>query len=169
MKKASIVAFVGLALAAHAVAEPLVEGRVRLASGEAVVAAQVMVFDLTNLQRGPLARATTDAAGYFALPLASLGGSALPQGFALGQNYPNPFNPSTMIPFQLPTATRVRLDVFNVLGQHIATLVNEERQAGFHAAQWDATDAAGTGGSGGGIYLPAARRRGGVDAEDGTH
>ena len=47
---------------------------------------------MTDLQRGAIARATTDAAGYFALPLAALGGSVLPHGFALGQNYPNPFN-----------------------------------------------------------------------------
>ena len=64
MQKASIVAFVGLVLASHAVTEPLVEGRVRLASGEAAAAAQVMVFDLTNLQRGPVAQATTDADGH---------------------------------------------------------------------------------------------------------
>ena len=143
MQKASIVAFVGLVLAAHLVAEPLVEGRVRLSSGEAAVAAQVMVFDLTAIQRGPVAQATTDADGHFALPLASLGGQVVPQGFALGQNYPNPFNPSTIIPYQLPTAAPVRLEVFNVLGQRVATLVNEERPAGFHAARWDATDAAG--------------------------
>ena len=143
MQKASIVAFVGLVLAAHLVAEPLVEGRVRLSSGEAAVAAQVMVFDLTAIQHGPVAQATTDADGHFALPLASLGGQVVPQGFALGQNYPNPFNPSTIIPYQLPTAAPVRLEVFNVLGQRVATLVNEERPAGFHAARWDATDAAG--------------------------
>ena len=143
MQKASIVAFVGLVLASPLVAEPLVEGRVRLSSGEAVAAAQVMVFDLTALQRGPVAQVTTDADGFFALPLASLGGPVVPQGFALGQNYPNPFNPSTIIPYQLPTAAHVRLEVFNVLGQRVATLVNEERPAGFHAARWDATDAAG--------------------------
>ena len=143
MQKASIVAFVGLVLASPLVAEPLVEGRVRLSSGEAVAAAQVMVFDLTALQRGPVAQVTTDADGLFALPLASLGGPVVPQGFALGQNYPNPFNPSTIIPYQLPTAAHVRLEVFNVLGQRVATLVNEERPAGFHAARWDATDAAG--------------------------
>ena len=143
MQKASIVAFVGLVLAAHLVAEPLVEGRVRLSSGEAVAAAQVMVFDLTALQRGPVAQVTTDADGHFALPLASLGGPVVPQGFALGQNYPNPFNPSTIIPYQLPTAAHVQLEIFNVLGQRVAVLVNEERPAGFHAARWDATDAAG--------------------------
>lgn len=140
MQKVSIAAFVGLVLAAYGSAEPLVEGRVRLASGEAAAAAQVMVFDLTDLRHGPVAQATTDAAGYFALPL---GGQALPQGFALGQNYPNPFNPSTVIPYQLPAAGYVRLEVFNVLGQRMATLVNGERPAGVHTAMWDATDAAG--------------------------
>ena len=135
------VVLVGLALASPVVAEPLVEGRVRLASGEPAAIAQVLLFDLTALQRGPVARATTDAEGYFAL--ASLGGPALPQGFALGQNYPNPFNPSTIIPYQVPTAARVRLEVFNVLGQRVATLVDAERPAGFHAAAWDATNAAG--------------------------
>ena len=142
MQRASIVVFVGLVLVPHLVAEPLVEGRVRLSSGEAALAAQVMVFDLTALQRGPVAQATTDADGHFALPLASLGGHARPQGFALGQNYPNPFNPSTVIPYQLLTAAHVRLEVFNVLGQRIETLVNEERPAGIHTAVWDATDAA---------------------------
>ena len=143
MKKASIVAFVGLVLATYGGTEPLVEGRVLLSSGEAAVAAQVMVFDLANLQRGPVAQATTDADGQFALPLASLDGQALPQGFALGQNYPNPFNPSTVIPYQLPTAAHVRLEVFNMLGQRIETLVDGERPAGIHTAVWDATDAAG--------------------------
>ena len=141
MMQTSVAVLVGLALSVPAVAEPLVEGRVRLASGQSAVAAQVLLFDLTELRRGPVARATTDAEGYFAL--ASLGGPALPQGFALGQNYPNPFNPSTIIPYQLPTAAPVRLEVFNVLGQRVATLVDEERPAGFHAVAWDATNAAG--------------------------
>ena len=141
MMQTSVAVLVGLALSAPAVAEPLVKGWVRLSSGQSAAAAQVLLFDLTDLQRGPVARATTDAAGYFAL--ASLGGPARPQGFALGQNYPNPFNPSTIIPYQLPTAAQVRLEVFNVLGQRVATLVDEERPAGFHAAAWDATDAAG--------------------------
>ena len=85
----------GLIVSAPLVAESLVEGWVRQSSGEPVEAAQVLVFDWTDLQRGPVAQATTDAAGYFALP--SLGGSVLPQAWTLGQNYPNPFNPSTII------------------------------------------------------------------------
>ncbi len=140
-----IVFLMGLMLPvqAHTAQPSTVSGQVRLANGRPVAGAQVTLFDLADLHQGAVARAMTDESGYFAVPLASLGGPALPQGFALGQNYPNPFNPSTVIPYQLPMATHVRLDVFNVLGQHIATLVDAERQAGFHAAKWDATDAAG--------------------------
>ena len=118
-----------------------VSGQVRLSGGLPVAGAQVMLFDLTDLQRGPVAQATTAEDGQFAL--VALGGSGLPQRFALGQNYPNPFNPSTIIPYQLPTAVQVRLEIFNLLGQRIATLIDEERPAGFHTAQWDATNAAG--------------------------
>ena len=146
--QAVIAVVVGLMLSAPVVAEPLVEGWVRRSSGEPVEAAQVLVFDWTNLQRGAVAQATTDHSGYFALPLSALGGSALPQAWTLGQNYPNPFNPSTLIPYHVPTAAPVRLEVFNVLGQRVATLVNEERPAGVHTAAWDATDAVGRVGAG---------------------
>ena len=124
-------------------AEPLLEGRVRLESGQPVADAQVQLFDLTNLRQGAIARAMTDGTGYFALPLATPTGRALPARFALGPNYPNPFNPSTIIPYQLPTTMHVRLEVFNILGQHIATLVDGERSGGFHTVGWDATNVAG--------------------------
>ena len=115
----------------------------RLDSGEPVADAQVQLFDLTNLRQGAIARAMTDGTGYFALPLAALTGRALPARFALGPNYPNPFNPSTIIPYQLAASSQVRLEVFNLLGQRIATLVDEERAAGFHTATWHATDGSG--------------------------
>ena len=141
-----------LSVQANTAQQSTVAGQVRLADGRPVVGAQVTLFDLADLHRGAVARAMTDESGYFALPLAALGGPVLPQGFALGANYPNPFNPSTVIPYQLPTATHVRLDVFNVLGQHVATLVDAEQQAGFHAAKWDATNAAGQA-MAAGVYL----------------
>ena len=138
---------------------PTVSGQVRLADGSPVTGAQVLLFDVSDLQRGALVRATTDADGQFALPLVGfdrlspqLGGRGLPHGFALGQNYPNPFNPSTVIPYQLPTAALVRLEVFNVLGQRVATLVDGERPAGAHTAVWMATDEAGQAVSAG-VYI----------------
>jgi hypothetical protein len=71
------------------------------------------------------------------------GGLAVPQAYALGQNYPNPFNPSTRISFSLPGTGTVTLNVFNLLGQQIATLVNGLMTAGTHETVWDGRDAAG--------------------------
>ena len=151
--KSLIGSFIGLVLSVSVGAEPLLEGRVRLSSGQPAAGVQVRLFDLTDLRRS--VGATTDAAGHFALPLQTFSmarGAALPTDFALGQNYPNPFNPSTIIPYQLPAAGHVRLDVFNMLGQRLATLVDAERSAGAHTAQWDGTDAAGRA-VGAGVYI----------------
>ena len=134
-------------------AEPLLEGRVRLSSGQPAVGVQVRLFDLTDLRR--FVGTTTDEAGHFALPLQAFStarGTALPTGFVLGQNYPNPFNPSTVIPYEIPASAHVRLEVFNLLGQRLATLVDGVRSAGTHTAQWDGTDAAGRA-VGAGVYI----------------
>jgi hypothetical protein len=63
--------------------------------------------------------------------------SVSPATFALSQNYPNPFNPSTMITYQIPTDGMVRMDIYNILGKTLATLVNEEKPAGKFAVTFD--------------------------------
>ena len=68
----------------------------------------------------------------------------IPDEFALGQNFPNPFNPVTSIQFALPTDAIVQLEVYNMLGQRIATLIDGEyHNAGTYQAMWDARDDAG--------------------------
>ena len=61
----------------------------------------------------------------------------LANDFRLGQNYPNPFNPSTTIKFNLPRTTEVTLEVFNNLGQKVATLVNGQLNAGDHEVEFE--------------------------------
>jgi hypothetical protein len=60
-----------------------------------------------------------------------------PAQFRLNQNHPNPFNPSTTISYILPNRTNVELKIFNVLGQHIKTLVNEEQNRGQKKVIWN--------------------------------
>ena len=64
--------------------------------------------------------------------------SLIPREFGLNQNYPNPFNPSTTIEFALPKQATVELAVYNLLGQRIAVLVNEDLQAGYYQTSFDA-------------------------------
>jgi|GEM_PF-2830465 len=67
----------------------------------------------------------------------------LPTKYELYQNLPNPFNPQTLIKYDLPQAANVRLEVFNILGQKVNTLVDRYEAAGPKSALWDGTDAKG--------------------------
>ncbi len=69
--------------------------------------------------------------------------SPMPTEYRLLQNFPNPFNPETTIGFTLPEASRVRLDIYNISGRLVRTLVAEEMPAGYHAVTWNARDDAG--------------------------
>lgn len=65
-----------------------------------------------------------------------------PTSFALYDNYPNPFNSSTHVTFALPEPCHVVIRVFDVLGQEMAVLVSENKEAGVHVVGWNAEGAA---------------------------
>ncbi len=65
---------------------------------------------------------------------------SVPKEYFLQQNYPNPFNPSTVIKFGLPEAGNVKLEVFNLLGQNVAEILNAELSAGIHEVSFDASN-----------------------------
>jgi hypothetical protein len=67
-------------------------------------------------------------------------GGEIPAKFFVGQNYPNPFNPSTTIEYGLPAAGHVTVKVFNLLGKEVANLLNQQRVAGVHTLQVDASN-----------------------------
>ena len=71
----------------------------------------------------------------------------IPTEFSLSQNYPNPFNPVTNIKFGMPKAGHVKIVIYNVLGQKVATLVDGFKPAGFHIIKFNASRLAS------GIYL----------------
>ena len=66
-----------------------------------------------------------------------------PEAFFLGQNYPNPFNPSTIIPYSLTDASQITLDIYNVQGKRIRSLVQGFQQAGNYQVRWDSQNEAG--------------------------
>lgn len=62
----------------------------------------------------------------------------IPDRYELLQNYPNPFNPTTTITYSIPKTVNVKIEVFNVLGEKVATLINSEQTPGTHSIQWSA-------------------------------
>jgi hypothetical protein len=64
----------------------------------------------------------------------------LPKVFALHNNYPNPFNPITNISYDIPELSNVRIEIFNLAGQKVRTLVSKQHQPGRYKVQWNATN-----------------------------
>jgi glucose/arabinose dehydrogenase len=67
----------------------------------------------------------------------------LPETFELGQNFPNPFNPDTTIPFQVKVPGMVEIQIFDINGKHIKTLINEKKDYGDYQVVWDGKDESG--------------------------
>ncbi len=94
---------------------------------------------------GQNGRATVESLGQFKF-------GAVPKAFSLAQNYPNPFNPSTQISFQITRSGKLRLSIYNSVGQKIRDLIHEERPAGSYSVTWDGRNESGNYVSSG-IYL----------------
>lgn len=83
-----------------------------------------------------------DALSFATFGTSSIGDAqqSIPKSFALAQNYPNPFNPSTLIQYDVAKAGRVTIELFNVLGQKVQTLVNENKAPGRYSVQFNAAN-----------------------------
>jgi hypothetical protein len=77
------------------------------------------------------------------LVLKVTGSSSLPKEFSLSQNYPNPFNPTTNIKYALPVDSKLTMEIYNVLGQRVRTLISNDLPAGYHVVEWNGTGNAG--------------------------
>ncbi len=85
-------------------------------------------------------RKNDDFIGYMGPTAVNDGLSSLPASFKLDQNYPNPFNPSTTINYSIPRGSMVTLKIFNILGQEVKTLVNENKAPGNYSIRFNASN-----------------------------
>jgi hypothetical protein len=109
------------------------------ARGKDLTTVNIKKATLVDLDAQPLA---IELAGELNLEAAK-GSDFRPRSFSLSQNYPNPFNPETSIEYALPQDAQVRLIIYNVLGQKVATLVDEHQAAGCKTVWWDGKDETG--------------------------
>ena len=111
------------------------EGEVLTLIFEGNTEINISTADVRNILNGPMNVNISGSEGL------------VPADFALMQNYPNPFNPSTTINYDLPEQAMVEISIFNALGEKVATLVNEIKDAGKHNVKFNA------GGYSSGIYF----------------
>jgi hypothetical protein len=103
----------------------------------------MQIYDLKYKESTGLLLAATHGRGCWTFDVAGAIGigshSEVIKNFSLSQNYPNPFNPTTLIGFDLPKESKVKLTVFDILGKEIAVLSDGNRNPGHHEVVWDAS------------------------------
>jgi len=110
-------------------------------SGAVMPAGETEMFSVSGLEDFEMERLQLGSAdGQLVQAAMASEEDVLPSSYILEQNYPNPFNPETNIEFSLPQAARMKLTVFNVLGQSVNDLVDGELPRGVHTVVWDGTD-----------------------------
>ncbi len=116
----------------------LVSGTVTCTDGTPLEFATVVFTD----ESGKGFRGYTDQRGAYSIDLSTPTGigTTTPFAFSLGQNYPNPFNPTTRIPFTLDAPGLVNITVYNIMGQKIATIIDNYMNAGLHQVTWNGLD-----------------------------
>jgi len=92
-------------------------------------------WDAVEASNGP--RTISVDVGWY---LGSNDEAAIPDVFSLHQNYPNPFNPVTTIRYDVPEQAHVVMEIYNLLGQKVAVVVNGVHEPGFHAVRWNGTN-----------------------------
>ena len=97
---------------------------------------------------------TVSATGYgmFSIALGTINHIALPNQYTLYQNYPNPFNPVTVIQYDLPKLSNVKLSIYDLSGRQVRSLINESQAPGMKTIIWDARDETGNK-MGAGVYI----------------
>ena len=115
---------------------------------ESTLASQSIEYKVTALYD----IAESDYSNVVLIQIVNVDELGIPDVYALEQNYPNPFNPITFINYQLPEATNVKILIYNVLGQKVATLVDQPMNAGYYNISWSGLNQYGSPVSSG-VYL----------------
>jgi len=110
----------------------------------------ITVNNVSDLS-GNLISANHNAAEY-SIPPSDADDEKIPKEFILSQNYPNPFNPSTVIRYQLPVTSQILIKVYDILGNEVATLVDEFKPAGSYEVEFNTSTSAGELASGVYVY-----------------
>lgn len=148
-----VFALVVLSLVVHAtVGFAAVTGTVTDTKGAPVAGATVTFTNESNPDNK--FSDSTDDQGKYTITISGATGvdASTPSAFSLGQNYPNPFNPTTTIPFTLNSSGHVSVSIYNIMGQSVATVIDNYMSAGTHSVTWNGMDDRGNHVSAG-IYL----------------